>query len=269
MILFVHLMGKKLQSSLLTIFSFLLGICINFLYYTISFYFKSNTIKNIFKILKIFQGIEVLEIGGPSRFFYKNIPIYQVAKNVDGINFNNVTTWEGNIKTGMSYRYFPKKIGRQYIGEASDFKLKKKYKAIISSNCLEHVANPLKAIENWLDHLYTGGSIFLVLPRKETNFDHKRPVTTFTHLLDDFKKNVDESDLTHLDEIIKLHDYSKDDDNLKIVKKKEIFKNNINFRHMHHHIYDICLLKQIAIFFDCEIIGYGQVKKNNYIIFKK
>lgn len=188
---------------------------------------------------------------------------------MDGVNFNKITTWEGKIKTGITYSYFPKKIGMQFIGEASDFKLTKKYKAIISSNCLEHVANPLKAIKNWLDHLCNGGYIFLVLPRKETNFDHKRPITTFEHLMEDFKNNVDESDLTHLDEILNLHDFAKDDEKIETAKKIKIFKKNIDFRHMHHHIFDINLLKQIARYFKCHIVDYGQVKKNNYIIFRK
>ena len=43
----------------------------------------------------------------------------------------------------------------------------------------------------------------------DNNFDKKRPITSFEHLLDDYKNNMDEDDLTHMDEVIKLTDFSK------------------------------------------------------------
>ena len=73
---------------------------------------------------------------------------------------------------------------------------------------LEHVANPIKALSEW--KRITSGKIILIVPRKDFNFDHKRPITSFNHLLEDFDNDVNESDLTHLDEILSLHDLELD-----------------------------------------------------------
>jgi len=52
--------------------------------------------------------------------------------------------------------------------------------------------------------------MLLILPDKRFTFDHKRAVTTFNDLIDDFVRDIDETDLTHLDEILSLHDLSMD-----------------------------------------------------------
>lgn len=50
----------------------------------------------------------------------------------------------------------------------------------------------------------------MVLPFKEKTFDHKRPVTSIEHILEDYNLNIDERDNTHFDEILNLHDLSRD-----------------------------------------------------------
>ena len=47
---------------------------------------------------------------------------------------------------------------------------------------------------------------FLVVPHKDKTFDHNRPVTSLNHLEEDLDNDVDEDDLTHLPEILELHD---------------------------------------------------------------
>ena len=80
------------------------------------------------------------------------------------------------------------------------------YEFILSSNCLEHVANPIKALKEWVRVLKGDSLILLVLPSKEYTFDHNRPITKFKHLIEDYNNDTKESDLTHLDEILKSHD---------------------------------------------------------------
>lgn len=165
--------------------------------------------------------------------------------------------------------YYGEKLGEQFICEASNLCINKKYNAIISSNCLEHIANPIKAISNWLDHLNNHGVLFLVLPRKDSNFDWRRPDTTFDHILEDHKNNIDEDDLTHLDEIIKFHDFQKDCGLVNKSKKINIFKENKKYRQIHHHIFNLELLSEIGKYFRCQEILSGSVKKNNFIILRK
>lgn len=99
-----------------------------------------------------FDGKCGLEISGPSDFFSSDIlPIYKWAEKIDGCNFSNNTIWEGKIETD-DYNYFPEKAGRQYIMEGTDLSEIEddKYDFLLSSHNLEHIANPLKALEEWI-----------------------------------------------------------------------------------------------------------------------
>lgn len=46
----------------------------------------------------------------------------------------------------------------------------RKYDYIFSSHCLEHLPNPVKAIEYWKDNLKPGGVLFLYLPHPEMEY---------------------------------------------------------------------------------------------------
>ena len=100
-----------------------------------------------------------LEIGGPSKIFRKAIPIYPKAEKIDFVNFSNSTMWEGKIHNLEKVFYYKKKIGKRLISEASElnFAVDKPYDFIISSNCLEHVANPIKALKRWKEVLKKDG----------------------------------------------------------------------------------------------------------------
>jgi SAM-dependent methyltransferase len=215
-------------------------------------------INNYHYLAGLFTGQHGLEIGGPSGIFKPRgfIPLYNVIEGLDGCNFSNKTIWEGAIEAGETYNYHENKKGYQYISEASDLGQvpASKYDFLISSHCLEHVANPLKAVSEWLRVLKKDGIMLIVLPNRKYTFDHNRPVTKFSHLLDDYKANTAEDDLTHLEEILKLHDLNKD----KLAGSFENFRKrglqNFEKRSLHHHVYDIALLKEIFDFFNVDVI---------------
>lgn len=58
---------------------------------------------------------------------------------------------------------------------------------IIANHVLEHLENPLLALESWLRVIRNEGVIFLSVPNKNETFDLKRPVTTFDHVLTDLR----------------------------------------------------------------------------------
>lgn len=203
-----------------------------------------------------FEGGGGIEIGGPSLFFRYMLPIYPVIEKLDGVNFSGQTIWEGSIKAGNTFNYYKNKAGFQFISEASDLGQIKSgsYQFLISSNCLEHVANPLKAVEEWIRVIAPGGYFLLVLPNKSSNFDHRRPITSFEHLLDDYKNNTSEHDLTHLDEILALHDLSKDPaaGDHENFRKRSL--DNFNNRGLHHHVFDLPLIEKIFNHFGVSLI---------------
>lgn len=215
-------------------------------------------ISNFDYLKPLFISKSGLEVGGPSRVFRDKgfIPLYKIVKELDGCNFSNTTIWEGNIVNGENYNYYKNKKGIQYISEASDLSFipDSKYDFVISSNCLEHVANPLKAVEEWIRVIKKDGFLLLVLPKKEYCFDRNRPYTTFSHLLSDFQNNVKEDDLTHMNEIIELHDLKKDKHAGSPEQFRERSLKNIENRALHHHVFSIPVLKEIFSHFNLDVL---------------
>jgi SAM-dependent methyltransferase len=232
-------------------------------------YYKDYKVKKeVRSQLPLFQNKSGIEIGGGTLFLSsKNwFPVYSVAKSVDGCNFSNHTVWEGSISSNL-YCYDNVELGEQFIGEATSVAslTNKRYDFVISSNCLEHIANPLKAINSWLSVLKDNGHIMLILPNKQSNFDHRREYTSFSHLLEDNNNDVKEDDLTHHDEIIAYTDIKRIQE-----KDRKLFiersKHNYENRCFHHHVFSKKLLIEIFHFFDLEIVYVGEDWYNIYII---
>lgn len=220
---------------------------------------------------RLFQNLNGIEIGGPSSFFNNEIDIYNRIKSLDGVNFSSSTIWGGELTQGFNFQYKEHGTGYQYICDAVDMKCieSSKYDFVLSCNNLEHIANPLKAVSEMLRIIKEDGILLFILPRKSSNFDHKRKITKFDHLLDDYKNNVSEEDLTHLDEILKLHDLSLDSlagdfGNFKI-RSKDNFQN----RCLHHHVFNMKLLIEIFGFFRIKILIKDYMKENYIIVGRK
>jgi SAM-dependent methyltransferase len=233
-------------------------------------FFRKNDkpIKRIDLYLEYFTQKKGIEIGGPSAVFSKEIPIYQVIDSLDGCNFSSQTIWEGTIVEGANYNFFENKKGYQYICEASNLSVipSEKYDFIIASHCLEHCANTLKTVKEWLRVVKKGGAILFILPDNRYTFDYKRPITTFKHLLDDLESDVDETDLNHLSEILELHDLNRDlAAGTKEQFKKRSLENHEN-RCLHHHVFDFELLKSIYNHFDIKIMNTTFAKPYHQII---
>ena len=208
-----------------------------------------------FKISPYFKGKKGIEIGGPTFLFSSGLPLYKMISHLDGCNFSKDTVWEGEIAEGNSYHYYNNKSGFQYISEASDLKAiaSEHYDFLLASHCLEHCANCIKTVQEWLRVLKPGGYMLLILPDKRFTFDHNREVTTFKHMLDDFEREIDETDLSHLDEILALHDLSMDTPAGDINNFKQRSLSNSENRCLHHHVFDFELLSVICKYFGTEV----------------
>ncbi len=62
---------------------------------------------------------------------------------------------------------------------------------VISNHMLEHCMNPIRTVENFLRVTKMGGLLFITLPDKRYSFDYKRPITTWEHILNDYRKNTE------------------------------------------------------------------------------
>lgn len=226
---------------------------------------KIKNKKSIDYCVKCFNKKSVLEIGGPSAIFsngiYGIIPIYKTVKDLSNINFSYQTIWENKITEGNTFKY-GKRIGKQYVLEASDLHTisDSQYEGIISSHCLEHTANPIKVILEWKRVIKNDGNILLIVPNKNYTFDHKRPYTTFEHILNDYNNNVTEEDLSHLEEILELHDQEMD----KGLRGGDFRKRSLeNFKNrcLHQHVFNDELVSKIA-----EYTGLELISKNEFHI---
>lgn len=188
-----------------------------------------------------------LEIGGPSGYFSRRgrMPVYAVASMLDNCNFAGNTLWEGAISPGRTVAFAgnPRTgadLGAQFIAEATDLSgiEDASYDFVLSSNTLEHVANPLRALHEWLRVLRPEGVLFLVLPHRDGTFDHRRSVTSLAHIEADFHAGVDEGDQTHLEEILRLHDLSRDPEAGTRAQFEARARDNRAQRSLHHHVFD-------------------------------
>jgi SAM-dependent methyltransferase len=145
------------------------------------------------------------------------------------------------IREGLTFRYDEQHApGYQYIIEATDLAViaSNTYDFVLSSHTLEHTANPLRALREWLRVLKAPGLLVLVLPHKDGTFDHRRPVTPLEHLVEDFERGTAEEDLTHLPEILARHDLRRDPEAGDFAAFKTRSERNFENRCLHHHVFD-------------------------------
>lgn len=212
-----------------------------------------------------------LEIGGQSTVFKKRriLPVYPILKRLDNCNFSNKTIWEGTINEGITFQYDKKRPpGKQYICEATILQniASAQYDFILSSHVIEHIANPLHALSEWMRVLKEEGIFVLVVPHKDGTFDHKRPVTTLKHLVEDFEKGTTEKDLTHLQEILELHDLEKDPGAGTFEHFKQRSEYNFENRCLHHHVFDTATVLQIAHHMNLQILAVETILPYHIIV---
>ena len=216
---------------------------------------------NMFHI-QYFENKTGIEIGGPTELFSY---IYDECKACDGVDFCSNTVWR-TLDTN-EFRYADKLLGKNFIMEATDMRQieDESYDFVLSSNNLEHIANPLKALREFSRVIKKGGAVLVLVPMKDRCFDHNRSYTTFEHLKEDFFNGIGESDLTHLDEIIEKHDYDMDVACGGKDKFVERAKKNAENRCLHHHVFDEKTLRNAFEFAELDIVDFSEIQ-NNWLI---
>ncbi|HYW56933.1 MAG TPA: methyltransferase domain-containing protein [Polaromonas sp.] len=212
-----------------------------------------------------------IEIGGPSAVFSARgmFPVYSLVKNLDNCNFSDATIWGESSANGGTYFFHPgKPLGRQHIGESSMLHqlLAGTYDFVLSSHMLEHTANPLLALSLWKKLLTDNGLLALVLPNKSHTFDHRRPVTTLEHLIEDFQAGMPEDDLTHLPEILALHDLKRDPDAGDIDSFKSRSMRNFENRSLHHHVFDRRLAVSVVEYVGLELCAAEEIAPHHILV---
>lgn len=235
-----------------------------------------NRAKCFKKYKSLFTG-HGIEFGGKSTTFSDLgfWPVYSLVANLDNCNFGDTTIWEGDISSGNTFCYSPNKpCGRQYVAEASDMSAvaSETYDFLLSCHMLEHSANPILVLSEWTRLLRVDGVMAIILPHKDATFDHRRPVTTLAHMIDDFNAKTSEDDLTHLPEILELHDLEMDPFLLDVSPEQryEEFKsrseNNPKNRILHQHVFDTKSAIELVDYMGLQILEVETVPINSILI---
>lgn len=197
-------------------------------------------------------------------------PIYSKCSSCDGVNYSADTVW-WKKDSSDKYVYSGRVLGDMYISDAVDMSCLDNctYELVMSSNNLEHIANPIKALKEFMRVLKHGGIVIILVPVKAYTFDHRREYTSFEHMLQDYENDTPETDLTHLPEIIELHDYELDPpcggpENFR--KRSEHNYENIC---LHHHVFNEDSLKKMFAYLELDVIDFTECFGNYMIIGRK
>lgn len=180
------------------------------------------------------KGATALEPGGPSALFGRLgvTPVYSRLASLDTLDYAEHTLWSSSSNSDIVPR-------RRLIGEAGRLNdvADGSYDALLASHVLEHLANPLGALAEWQRVVRPGGHLLLVVPHRDGTFDHRRPVTTLEHMRHDAQLETGEDDLTHLEEVLALHDLARDPGARNRAVFEQRCRENFAIRGMHHHVF--------------------------------
>jgi SAM-dependent methyltransferase len=208
--------------------------------------------RSVLRAARWLSGAKALELGGPSAVFGANglMPVYSQLAELDMVDFAEHTLWSDT----QSSETLPS--GKRIIGEAANLSTIASggYDAVLASHVIEHVANPLGALDEWKRVIKPDGLVVLVVPHRDGTFDHQRPLTTLDHLGEDQALGRGEDDLTHLEEILALHDLSRDPG----APDRETFVErchaNATTRGMHHHVFATRSVAELCRAADLELL---------------
>jgi|SRR2546426_2383564 len=202
------------------------------------------------EIVEAFTGSRVVELGGPSWILGVKgpLPIYPVIRELDLVDFAPITIWTPSLVRRIIGDWKPKLPGKRIISDAVSLHVVEdgEYDGLLAAHVIEHLANPVKALLEWKRIVREDGAILIVVPSNMGSFDHRRPITTVAHMISDFSDEVREDDVSHLEEILRLHDLNLDPSAGSIENFTRRSLENIHYRALHHHVFDLESLSAVV-----------------------
>jgi SAM-dependent methyltransferase len=211
--------------------------------------------------VSLVEGKRGLEIGGPSEVFrgwYRPLRIYNKVGSLDNCDFSQKNLWSSHSN---SFQFSgSRRPGKTILCDGSNLAgiENGSYDFVLSSHNLEHFANPVKALKEWQRVVRPGGSLILVLPHYAKTFDHRRMLTPVSHMIEDFERNTQEDDLSHLEEILNCHDLKMDAaaGTLENLRRRSL--DNFGNRCLHHHVFDEHNSRELLTAVGMEVVAVEQ-----------
>jgi 2-polyprenyl-3-methyl-5-hydroxy-6-metoxy-1,4-benzoquinol methylase len=116
---------------------------------------------------------------------------------------------------------------------------------MVACHVIEHVRNPLLAIESVWHKLKPNGKFILLVPHMDLTFDSKRDLTTLEHIILDYKRPLKERDFLHFIEFYEKAFVTPNP------VKKAIEEFNNQFNDIHYHVWnEVSFLSMVNYFSD-------------------
>jgi len=216
-------------------------------------------INNLSDYTERLTGLRALEIGGTSEFFSDRgaLPIYRCLSSLDNVNFTKQEIWHGDESAKASFLFHPNKpAGRNVICEGNALIPieDNSYDVVISSNVIEHFANPIKAVMEWSRVVRPGGYVLTVTPEKNDWIDHRRALTTWEHLLSDYTSDIPEEDTTHVEDVIANTDYNLLQPH-EAAEVEDQCRRNLETRTVHHHTFNTALAVELMLYCGLDVVA--------------
>lgn len=141
-----------------------------------SFKFKESPLAHLY-----LDGLSGLEIGGSAHNSFNLNTL-----NIDYTDDYSTCYKQEEVKTCGSYM----KVDIVAPGDDLPFK-DNTVDFVISSHVIEHFYDPIKAVEEWLRVVKSGGYVYIIAPHKERTFDRDRPRTPLAELIERHKNPID------------------------------------------------------------------------------
>jgi SAM-dependent methyltransferase len=185
-------------------------------------------------------GLRGLELGGPSACFGRDaaLPAYPALREIDGVQPTANTTWH-QLDPEAGYVVNGERRGSLQLIDDVDMPSLQDgtYDAVICSHVIEHIANPLRALAAWRRVSRPEGYLLIVAPHMAATFDHRRPVTPLSHMIEDLDAGTGEHDLTHVEEFLRLHDSDRNVRGIEDPGFVSELRDNAHTRLLHHHTF--------------------------------
>lgn len=98
---------------------------------------------------------KILDIGCSSGIFLKDL---------EQLGFKNENLFGIDISEKAIQNCKNNGIQNAFVMDGQDIKLTERFDIIVASDCLEHLENDIKAIQNWNNLLKTGGKMYVFVP---------------------------------------------------------------------------------------------------------
>jgi len=122
------------------------------------------------------------------------------------------------------------------------------YDFVIAAHVIEHLPNPIGALEAWCRVVRPGGLVYLIVPDKRGTFDRRRVRTTLEHLILDYRRPSADRDYEHfLDYAVHVHRSSGDP---AIAEADRLLKTDFS---IHFHVFQPADLVALAHWFAANV----------------